>query len=160
MVALEEFKNHITQVGTSEVEGVDRSGIKSYTLYECDYCEHEFRLQEPHDKSILYKKVKTHIQDEHPEVLERDEYPNEQQFKKWADKVNAHLDKNVDPGEPLVAHASEMDIVQLHPDGMITIQANRVLGGRDNDVHVSGDRLYVDGEDYISRKTFPVFDNR
>lgn len=160
MIRLEDFKDHISRDGRREYDSVVNSGRSVYEVYTCDHCGNEFALRENYDRSILHKKVRSHIREEHPEVLERDEYPNEQVVREWADKVGGDFRDPGVPGEELTVAFGPMDRVILHPDGTIVVEAARHLGGYDSEVRREGNRLVVDGEGYVSDKTFPVFSHR
>lgn len=151
-------KQHITSAGTVERENTFPRSTITYDVYECDHCDEEFKVRSNHDKYVLYRRVMDHLEDEHPEALERDEYRNEAAFHEWADRIDRNVEEPRVPGDPLVVRWSEMKLVQLHPDGTVTLEAYKTLG--DEDARVEGNRLVVASswgrESYVSDRAFPI----
>lgn len=157
---------HASKTGSKEVGRLTNDPTVRYDEYECDHCGHEFSKRAMQADHGLARKVEKHLREEHPEVLERPEYENEDVFREWAEAVDRNVEEprelEWERGEPLVVRLGERKLVKLHPGGEITLEAWDALGGSNDshEVRLEGeDRLTVRtdrGNRYVSGTAFPV----
>lgn len=155
-------KDHIERVESREIESPFPGGrSKQYDVFQCKHCEKEFRTEAGTDRGSMYSYAGMHLEDEHPNELEREPYPNEAVFREWAD-ANGH--NVIDPhesGASLVVSYGDGRQVELYPDGEIVLKAWSHLGGANDgdEVRLMGKRLVVDtnrGWGYVSNRAFPL----
>lgn len=135
-----------------------------YRLYECNHCDEQFRHREDSigSRGTMIDNINQHMEAEHPNVLGRDPYQNEEVFREWADKIGANVFDPIDDGDAVIAKISAGKEVKLFEHGEIVLTQFTHLGDAETDdatVSIEGNRLVVshnDDKQYVSPSAFPV----